>query len=414
MASWLCDGTQAYAVVRMTVGPAAQGGQYATIQEAVDAVAGTTTTPNTVRHVIDVLPGTYTGRVKVPAHKPFITLRGLGQTSGDTVVTFNETQNTPPNENTNHATVVLLGKDFVAQNLTFANSYGPGVQALAMHARGDRLIFDDVRFLGWQDTLRSESGRHYFHNVYVEGSVDFIYGKGTAYFEDSTLYAKAGGYFTAQGREAAGETSGFVFNNVTVTGSAANGSVFLGRPWGAYSRSIFIDSKLSTIVPAAGWSTWSGNNHLTSYFAEYQSKDLNGNLLNVSQRASWSHQLSAAETALYTKAVWLGGTDNWNPVAPSSVDFNGDGVVNDDDLEAWRAGFAMSAGGHIALGDANGDGAVNGSDFLAWQRELSSTNSIAAVPEPRAEMLVIAAILGIGWRGRQMRAVEFEASFSDR
>src|SRR6185503_6642811 len=119
-------------------------------------------------------PGTYVGRVKIPTQKPFITLRGLGRQPGDTIISFNETVQTPPNESTAHATTVVQGHDFVAQNLTFANSFGAGQQALAIYAKADRLIFDNVRFTGWQDTLRSESGRHLFHNVYVEGSVDFI------------------------------------------------------------------------------------------------------------------------------------------------------------------------------------------------------------------------------------------------
>ncbi len=309
----------------MVVGPSGHGGQYQTIQSAVDAVpAG-----GAERYVIDILPGTYTARVIVPSNKPRITLRG--QDPLTTKITFNETANTLPNESSVHATAVVLGADFIAENLTFENSHGPGVQALAMYAKADRLIFNNCRFLGWQDTLRSEFGRHYFYNTYVEGSVDFIYGRGTAYFEDSTLFAKSNGYLTAQAREGAGDSDGYVFKNATVTGSAEAGSVYLGRPWQKYSRTIFIDSKLGPVINPAGWSAWSGNtNHLTAYCGEFNSMNLDGDPLDVSGRVAWSHQLTATEAEAYSKENWLGGSDDWNPVAFASLpgDHNSNGSVD--------------------------------------------------------------------------------------
>src|SRR5262249_32067022 len=162
-------------------------------------------------------------------------------------------------------------------------------------------IFDNCRFLGWQDTLRPESGRQYFQNCYVEGSVDFIYGKGQAYFENCTTFSKTGGYVTAQGREAAAETNGFVFHNATVTGSAPNDSVYLGRPWQAYSRSIFLESNLGDLINPAGWSAWSGNNnHLTSYFAEYANTGPGA----VGTRPSWTYQLTAQQADAFSMQNW--------------------------------------------------------------------------------------------------------------
>ena len=197
--------TWARGEVVLTVGPM---GQYASVQAAVDAVPAN----NTERHVIEIAPGTYQQRVFVPDNKPFVTLRGMGASASDVVLTYFETASTPPNESTVHASTVIRAKDFIGENLTFENSAGRNAgQALAIYVRGDRAIFNNCRFVGWQDTLRSESGRHYFYNSYIEGSVDFIYGKGTAFFERSTLFAKSGGYVTAQGREDAAETNGYVF-----------------------------------------------------------------------------------------------------------------------------------------------------------------------------------------------------------
>lgn len=361
------------AEVHLIVGTSAQGGQYTTVQAAVDAVPAN----STVRHVIDILPGTYMARVMIPSDKPLITLRGHGQSPRDTLLTFNETANTPPNESTVHASTVIRGKDFTAENLTFENSYGTGVQALAIYVRGDRAIFDNVHFLGWQDTLRSESGRHYFHNVYVEGSVDFIYGRGTAYFEDSTLYAKSSGYLTAQAREAEAETNGYVFKNSTITGSASDNSVFLGRPWQAYSRTVFLDTKMGPLIHPAGWSQWGGNsNHLTAYYAEYNSMDLAGNPLDVSQRVSWSHQLTAAEAEAFSKEDWLMG---WEPLLSSPVtpgDFTRDGLLDGSDFLTW-----LRVPGLGALSD--------------WDANYGNVPAPAtsSVPEPGTLMLALASLV---------------------
>jgi pectinesterase len=390
---FLCLSSGARGEVLFKVGP---DEQYTDVQAAVDAVPAN----NTVRHVIEITPGTYQKRVIVPDNKPFITLRGTGNTAADTKLTYFETASTPPNESTVHASTVIRAKDFIAENLTFENTAGQSAgQALAIYVRGDRAIFNNCRFLGWQDTLRSESGRHYFYNSYIEGHVDFIYGKGTAYFENSTLFAKAGGYLTAQAREGAAETNGYVFKNSTITGSAANGSVYLGRPWQAYSRSIFIDTNMSSIINSAGWSQWSGNNnHLTAYFAEYNSMDLSGNPINVSNRVSWSKQLTAQQAATYSKELWLAGTDGWNPIITElldpSADFDGDGDIDGRDFLVWQRGFGLGAQTDNSLGDANFDGDIDELDLAVWQKQFGEpAPELTAVPEPSAGVLCSLAVL---------------------
>ncbi len=271
---------------------------------------------------------------------------------------------------------------------------------LAIYAKADRLVFNNCRFTGWQDTLRSEQGRHLFFNSYVEGSVDFIYGKGTAYFENATIVAKANGYLTAQGRETASETNGYVFKNATITGASgvANGSVYLGRPWQAYSRSVFIDSQMSPVINAAGWATWSGNsNHLTSFFAEYNSRDLNGNPINVANRAVWSKQLTATEAEAFSKATWLGG---WNPTLSTLIpgDYNNDGSVDTADYTTWRD--AQADGGSL-WNETVTFGVVDAEDYNVWAAGLGSQAPAAAhgVPEPGA-MVLLAMLIGFGWRVR--------------
>ncbi|MBA4107866.1 MAG: hypothetical protein C0485_19205 [Pirellula sp.] len=66
-------------------------------------------------------------------------------------------------------------------------------------------------------------------------------------------------------------------------------------------------------------------------------------------------------------------------------DFNGDSVINADDLATWQTGFGTTIAASGAQGDADGDHDVDGADFLAWQRQVGSTLMVAAtdaVPEP--------------------------------
>ncbi|MCA9260553.1 MAG: hypothetical protein KDA61_15175 [Planctomycetales bacterium] len=80
-------------------------------------------------------------------------------------------------------------------------------------------------------------------------------------------------------------------------------------------------------------------------------------------------------------------------------DFNGDGQVNAADLATWEAAFGLSA-----AGDADGDFDTDGADFLIWQRQQGSTLVIpagAAIPEPAAAWLALAALMGVSRRRRR-------------
>lgn len=58
-----------------------------------------------------------------------------------------------------------------------------GKQAVALRVSADNAAFVGCKFLGAQDTLYDHSGRHYYKDCYIEGSVDFIFGNALSLYE---------------------------------------------------------------------------------------------------------------------------------------------------------------------------------------------------------------------------------------
>jgi pectinesterase len=61
------------------------------------------------------------------------------------------------------------------------------------------------------------------------------------------------GVITAQRRTSPSEESGYAFVNCTVTGS---GLLYLGRPWGPFSRVVFAHTYFDDIIFPERWNNW--------------------------------------------------------------------------------------------------------------------------------------------------------------
>ncbi|KAE8682151.1 putative DNA polymerase epsilon catalytic subunit A [Hibiscus syriacus] len=117
---------------------------------------------------------------------PFITLSGSKANS--TILNSSDSGNIITS-----ATVTVMASDFVGRYLTIQNTFRKnGVQAAALRVSSDRVAFFGCRILGYQDTLLYESGRHYYYNCYIEGSVDFICGNAASLFEISNVILPRG------------------------------------------------------------------------------------------------------------------------------------------------------------------------------------------------------------------------------
>jgi pectin methylesterase-like acyl-CoA thioesterase len=280
-------------------------GLYRTVQAAINAVPANNTKPVT----ITIKPGTYREIVTVPANKPYLTLQGLGSTANSTMIVDNHS-NAGGYGTGGSATVFVYGHDFTAKNLTMSNDYGVGSQAVAANVSAQRAVFNGVRFLGNQDTLLVNDGaRAYFASNYIEGTVDFIFGGGTAVFNTCSIYEKrtVGGPVTAA-RTPATQTYGFLIYKSTITGAVYN-TTQLGRPWGQGAQVLYRESTLSaTIATAQPWINMSTNVWYRARFDEY--KDTGAGATHNTNRP----QMSDAQAVNYTPQKYLAGSDGWNPV----------------------------------------------------------------------------------------------------
>ena len=283
--------------------------QFKTVQEGIQAAAtGTASQPIVVR----IKPGVYKELIYVQREKRFLHL--IGESATNTILTYDLNANLPGRDGKPIGTFrtpscLVDADDFSAENLTFENSAGPVGQALAVRLDGDRLVFKNCRFLGWQDTVLDNRGRHYFENCYIEGHVDFIFGAATSWFEKCHIHCLKDGYITAASTP---ENSpfGFVFSNCQVTGT--NGArTFLGRPWRAHASVIWLTTEMSGVVRPEGWDNWRDPaREKTVRYAEFQSSGPGG---SAKSRVSWSRQLESKEAAAITVEKVLGGSDGWQP-----------------------------------------------------------------------------------------------------
>jgi pectinesterase len=297
-------------------------GQYTSLQEAISA-APMKTDPATPRWVILVKAGTYRERIYVQRERGNIHV--IGEDREKTLVVYNQHANIigpdgKPIGTFRTPTVQIDGDGMVWENLTLANDAGrpgprpegPAVsQALALRADGDRLEFRRVRFLGWQDTILVNRGRHYFTDCYIEGHVDFIFGAATAYFDRCHIHLLADGYITAASTPK-DQPHGYVFADCKITG--AEGVMgYLGRPWREFARTVFLRTEMSAVVRAEGWHNWNKPGaEQTTFYAEFGST---GPGASDATRVKWARPLTAAEAAALTPAQVLAGTDGWNPAA---------------------------------------------------------------------------------------------------
>lgn len=298
-------------------------GDYATVQEAIDAIPEGNTTPVTIY----LRPGTYREAVRISGDKPFITLIGEGETPEDVCIAYDnyagrKRENGDMTGTFRSATVSVYANHFTAQNLTFANTFDGardvgGRQALAFYGSGEHMKLIHCRFLGKQDTLYTRDGSQYYKDCYIEGDVDFIFGAARVVFEHCHIHSlqrtnaqpgEVHGYVAAPSTYTS-QPYGYVFRHCTLTSECPEHSVYLGRPWHAGSDpfavgyAVYIQCELGAHIHPDGWTDMGGFLGRNGRFGEFENTGAGARV------TAGRPQLAAEEAAALTDEKVLG----WQP-----------------------------------------------------------------------------------------------------
>lgn len=284
-------------------------GHFRTIQQAIDSVrafnpAGTVT--------IFIKKGFYKEKLVIPTH--ICNLHIVGEDRDRTIINYDDHANINKMGTFRTSTLKICGNDILMENITVENSAAQLGQAVALHVEGDRITFRNCRFLGNQDTIYAgrENSRQLFENCYIEGTTDFIFGPSTAWFEGCTIHCKRNSYITAANTPQYIEY-GFIFNRCNITLADSVTAMYLGRPWRAYSMTVFMNCKLPKGIQPSGWDNWKNpENEKTARYAEYNNT---GEGASTEQRVKWAKILNRTEASKITMEQVFSRNDSWMKVS---------------------------------------------------------------------------------------------------
>lgn len=281
-------------------------GDFTFIQDAINAMRGFPLAPITLY----IKKGVYKEKIYLPANNTDVTF--IGEDVDSTIISFSDYSGDGVHGTFSSYTVKISGNRFVAENITFANAAGRVGQAVALFVDADQAVFRNCKFLGNQDTVYTggENTRQYFFQCYIEGTTDFIFGPATAVFDRCHIHAKTNSYITAANTPK-GKKYGMVFLDCRITADPSVTKLYLGRPWRAYSNTIFLRCELPAPIAPAGWDNW-GNpeNEKTVTYAEYRNT---GPGAVTDKRVAWSKQLTAKEARKFTLEHLLSNETNLIP-----------------------------------------------------------------------------------------------------
>ncbi|BBH06602.1 Plant invertase/pectin methylesterase inhibitor superfamily, partial [Prunus dulcis] len=254
-------------------------GNFTTISDAVEA-APNNSAPSKGYFLIYIKAGVYEEYVTIDKKKKYLMMIGDG--INQTVVTGNRSVKGGNWTTFRSATFAVVGQGFVAVNMTFRNTAGAeNSQAVAVRNGADLSTFYRCSFEGYQDTLYTHNQRQFYRECDIYGTVDFIFGNAAVVFQNCNMYprlpmSKQFNAITAQGRTDPNQNTGISIHNCTIRAAddlaSSDGSTktYLGRPWKAYSRTVYMQSFVDSLIDEEGWHEWDGNFALkTLDYAEY-------------------------------------------------------------------------------------------------------------------------------------------------
>ncbi|XP_075659721.1 pectinesterase 1-like [Castanea sativa] len=151
----------------------------------------------------------------------------------------------------------VKGPNFIEEELTILNMAGPDkLQAVALVVSAPEVAFYNCRF---------HIGSQFFRNCIIKGTVDFIFGKVAAVFQNCPILVKQSkpgrvNVLTADGSNGMENQRGIVIHKSLIGAMLANkiwledleNSTYLGRPWSDTVATAIINSYIGHVIHPDG------------------------------------------------------------------------------------------------------------------------------------------------------------------
>lgn len=272
-----------------------EAGNALSLLDGIEAISAYNSTRDAERAYLYVPDGTYDLRETVLTNISGHNISIIGQSRDGVLI-----KNMPHKSTEGIATTATLmntGTNLYLQDLTIQNAldyYGAlgdglvGGRAVAFWDKGLNTICKNVTLLSCQDTYYSNNldGNYYWETSDIHGTVDFLCGEGTMYMNDCTLTvemrnANGKGECTLTAPAAKPDNRyGYVFYNCFIDNKAERYN--LGRAWDGEPRAAYINTTVNDAkISSTRWTT-NGMNVAAKEFVEYNTRDLNGNVVSPS------------------------------------------------------------------------------------------------------------------------------------
>ena len=219
-------------------------GTHKTVQAALNAASGS------ARVFILVKAGTYREKLSIGSSAPPITIYGSDTDASKVVLVYGDSSAMAGGTGQS-ASFTVAAAGFQAKNLTISNDFdevgtscSTNCQAVALMTTNDKIVLENVRLIGNQDTVcfnttaSNKVARVYLKNSFIEGDTDYIFGRATVVIEDSEMHYTSVWKLTGTGRQiapstAAANSMGYLLIrcNFTTQTTTPTNKIYLGRSW---------------------------------------------------------------------------------------------------------------------------------------------------------------------------------------
>ncbi len=361
---------------------AIEANTFTTIQQALDFL-GLQDGISEYRKNVYIAEGTYNEKLELTL--PYTSLIATSANAENTIIEWDSVYGKEDESGFSHVTdstqtvaVRESAKCCELIGITISNYYnsisayngtsyeGSGERALALLVQGDKLLIQNSRLLGWQDTIELFTGRAYIKDSFICGTVDYIFGtNGTAYFDGCTIETRKGkasgtddkvnAYITAfKGQNKSSSDApkyGAIFNNCNFTTSSDFvGTYAIARPWASTSNVVYLNSKFDSKLATDENKTISTGllsdvNIATLNIKFYNNKYADGTAITLTDNLSNVNTiLTAEEAAKYTEFATIFGKTNGGVTYDDVWDPESKSIDVDDKTYYYFNGLSSSTG----------------------------------------------------------------------